>query len=515
MSDERSEPQLSTPLRLMLALSGALLPLGALSVYWSVMGLRGAERSIHQDAEQEADVATQTIDALIARNVLALRLAAQSVVDKAGPQSCDAAEKVLAAAPGVAHMIEIENSAGKPLCTSDDAAGMIDGPATMPGEIRAWVSHNPDSVLLRVGVRGGSATTRLSQDELRRALIGASSQSIGAELSDGDVKIALLANPDPAGQRGQANARGIAANRLHLVVTSDIPTIGLLQRAFILLPVLMWVIAVLISWLLVNRLLIVPLRRLQAAASELQAGDTTGLVVPEDRGQAVEIRSLGLAFSRAIDRIEQGEKAMAEALEGQRKLVREVHHRVKNNLQVVASMLSIHGRTADGPEARAAYSAIGRRVSALSVVHRNHYAELEENKGISLRPMLTELAGELRASAPENARAMPLELELEPLFTTQDAAVAAAFIVTEVVEYAMLHGQPRGAVEVVLRRSGELTGQLTLIAAVLMEDHDSADGPSERRQFERILDGLARQLRSPLERKQGRYSVDLPVFPRG
>ena len=79
---------------------------------------------------------------------------------------------------------------------------------------------------------------------------------------------------------------------------------------------------------------------------------------------------------------------------------------MKNNLQVVASLLSIHGRSADQPEAKAAYSAIGRRVDALSVVHRHHYAEMEENRGIALRPLLTELAADLRSSAPVEARGM-------------------------------------------------------------------------------------------------------------
>ena len=39
------------------------------------------------------------------------------------------------------------------------------------------------------------------------------------------------------------------------------------------------------------------------------------------------------------------------------------------------------------------------------------------------------------------------------------------------------------------------------------------DGDAEKLQFERIVAGLAKQLRSNLERKLGRYSVDLPVFP--
>src|SRR5207237_10922242 len=112
------------------------------------------------------------------------------------------------------------------------------------------------------------------------------------------------------------------------------------------------------------------------------------------------------------------------------RLVREVHHRVKNNLQVVASLLNIHGRTAQAPEARAAYAGISRRVGALSIVHRNHFAEMEENRGISLRPLVTELAAELRASAPESARARPLDLAVNTVFPTQDVAVVVALLVS-------------------------------------------------------------------------------------
>ncbi len=189
--------------------------------------------------------------------------------------------------------------------------------------------------------------------------------------------------------------------------------------------------------------------------------------------------------------------------------MREVHHRVKNNLQVVASLLNIHGRTAETVEARAAYAAIGRRVSALSIVHRNHFAEMEESRGISLRPLLSELSAELRAGAPEPARGLAIDLDLETVYTTQDVAVSVAFLITEIVEFAMLH-RPQDPVEVSLRRTSELTARLTLGSPVLVPEE--ADNP-EKMQFERIIAGLAKQLRSPMERKLGRYSVDLPAFP--
>ena len=169
---------------------------------------------------------------------------------------------------------------------------------------------------------------------------------------------------------------------------------------------------------------------------------------------------------------------MADALDGQRRLVREVHHRVKNNLQVVASLLNIHGRSAETREARAAYAAIGRRVGALSIVHRNHFAEMEENRGIALRPLLSELAAELRAGAPETARGAARSTSTSRrVHTTQDVAVAVAFLITEIVEFAMLR-RPQDPVEISLRRTSELTARLTLSSPVLVPDEDGRAGKS-------------------------------------
>ena len=87
--------------------------------------------------------------------------------------------------------------------------------------------------------------------------------------------------------------------------------------------------------------------------------------------------------------------------------------------------------------------------------------------------------------------------------------MAVAFLVTEIVEFAMLR-KPDEGVEITLRRTSDLTARLSLSSAVLVPDGD--EDPAQV-QFERILAGLARQLRSPLDRKLGRYMVDLPVFP--
>ncbi len=231
----------------------------------------------------------------------------------------------------------------------------------------------------RVGVNDGMATGELEAPELARPVQEAKLDIDGMAIRDGHSTLDIL----PAGSRSaRPTPYPIARGQLIASVRTLQGESRSVDRLAMFLPLLMWVVAAVLSWLLVRRLLLLPLGRLQRAVAEYQPGDGA-LVLPQRLGGAEEILSLGGAFERAVDRLEQSELQMGEALHGQRRLVREVHHRVKNNLQVVASLLNIHGRSATTPESRAAYAAIGRRVDALSVVHRNHFAEVEETRGIA------------------------------------------------------------------------------------------------------------------------------------
>ena len=154
--------------------------------------------------------------------------------------------------------------------------------------------------------------------------------------------------------------------------------------------------------------------------------------------------------------------------------------------------------------------AIGRRVGALSIVHRNHFAEMEENRGISLRPLLSELAAELRARrAGIGARTDASSSNSTGVHTTQDAAVAVAFLITEIVEFAMLE-LPGRAGRNLASADQRAHGPADHRSPVLVPDEE--DNP-KKSSSNAIIGGLAKQLRSPLDRKLGRYSVDMPVFP--
>lgn len=278
-------------------------------------------------------------------------------------------------------------------------------------------------------------------------------------------------------------------------------------------PVLMWIAAALIAWLVTDRLLLAPLKRLRRELVAYSPGESF-TPPPDSRTPAVELQELGETFRRITTVVAEHEAGLARGLEHQTRLTREVHHRVKNNLQVIASLINLHARGARGAEAVRAYASIQRRVDALSVVHRNHFAEQEVNRGLNLRSVIGELASNIRATAPEKSGRMQIALELEPIYVTQDTAVAIAFLVTELVEMAMMvTSVPMLTIRAV--NAGE-PGRATLS----VRSPALQDSAKLRRAIQgsvaRVTEGLARQLRSQLhyDGEAGAFSIEIAYVGR-
>jgi two-component sensor histidine kinase len=281
----------------------------------------------------------------------------------------------------------------------------------------------------------------------------------------------------------------------------------------LMLPLLMWAAAAGLSWFIVDRLLIRPLRRLRASVASYTPGE---VIDPGKLGPlpAQEIRELGDTF-RAISRtVALHEAGLAEAVVRQTKLTREVHHRVKNNLQVISSLINFHARGAPSADAAAAYASIQRRVDALAVVHRNHFAEMEDNRGLNLRAVIGELSSNIRATAPEGATSLSIALDIDPYLVNQDVAVAVAFLVTETIELAMncdAAAQIRVAVK---PGDDEKRAKLRVVSRAFVASETLETLLSTR--YGRVMEGLSRQLRSPLHHDPmtGAYEISIAVLGR-
>ena len=280
------------------------------------------------------------------------------------------------------------------------------------------------------------------------------------------------------------------------------------QTLTIALPVLMWIAALGIGWIVANRFIVRPLTRMRLVVESYAAGDKSARL---DGRQyfSREVGALADAFDRMADDIATHDAEIDVALNEQKRLTREVHHRVKNNLQIVSSLLSIQSREAANAEVAHAYAVVQARVSALAIVHRWMYESEAPGggAGVDLKALTTDLAAGLEQSLAASERvAVSITPAVERLFVGQDTAVPLAFLITELISCAARDTAP-DALDAVIG-AHQADGRATLrIAAAAFAGPDRIAGGSHP--SSRIITGMARQLRNPLvhDAAAGSYSI--------
>ncbi|PHK95137.1 hypothetical protein CR162_10365 [Pseudoroseomonas rhizosphaerae] len=176
------------------------------------------------------------------------------------------------------------------------------------------------------------------------------------------------------------------------------------------------------------------------------------------RGEPDEVRALEQAFTDAAQAISAREEELRAALRQRDLLMAEIHHRVKNNLQIVASLLNLQANRLRDPRARAEFVTARDRVQALATLHRHLYTN-QTFEVIALRPFLEELGQQLFAALGERpGQRIKLVVEADELEIVTDQAVSLALLITETVTNAIKHGFPdarSGTITVSVHAEGE------------------------------------------------------------
>ena len=509
--------RLSTGLKMALIFSAALFPLGLVAILVSIQSAEEKKADRIEETVSRLELKAQRLNSAFSRSVLTINTASVAIsLVPPGSGVCETTLRQLEQGP-VPVRYALYAGDGSLRCASAGFAPAVEGAhARRSGTIARL---HPDGSALSLLVFGASGNLEGVAQYGRQALaelayIPGTGRDFNLDLSEGARRMALRSDFKAGAWRQPVQgSEPVAGGQLRLTILLSALPLSLADMLLILLPVLMWIFATAVGWLILNRLLLRPLAQMERAVAAYRPGDRE-LTLPRVATPAREIRDLGQAFDRAVRTLAHHEAELEAAVERQTKLVREVHHRVKNNLQVVASLLNIHSRGSPNEEVAAAYASIQRRVDALAVVHRNHFAELEENRGVALKPLISELAANLRATAPASAIGMSMRLALEPYYVTQDVAVSVAFLITEIAEYAMLCGA--GAVSIDLAGEGAAarTAQLVIESDSLRPGAGCETILTER--FERIVTGLSRQLRSAIDRDldAGRYTLAIAVVDK-
>lgn len=273
-------------------------------------------------------------------------------------------------------------------------------------------------------------------------------------------------------------------------------------------PVIMWLVTLLTVWMLSDRLLVRPLLTMRRSVERYTAGDHK-VRFSERNFLTQEVAELAAAFDRMADEISDHDAELNAALAEQTRLTREVHHRVKNNLQIVSSLLSLQARESPSADVAYAYATVQARVGALALVHRWMY-DGGTPHGVGLHALAVDLCASLEqvVGAAEQAPIM-VHCAVEPIVVGQDTAVPLAFFITELVSLAARRISPgKLSVTVSAVRHGN-GGLLTVAAAPFIDDGGLGNGNSAKR----IIEGMARQLRTRLEHDAvaGSYGIAFPV----
>lgn len=220
-----------------------------------------------------------------------------------------------------------------------------------------------------------------------------------------------------------------------------------------------------------------------------------------------DVRRLAVSFKRATLALDRHEARLQAAIIEQDLLMQEIHHRVKNNLQIVASLLNLQASRIRLPEARAEFQSARDRVRALATLHRHLYAHGEVHT-IDMREFLVELCGQLfQAMGETPGKRLQLHIDATELKMSSDQAVPMALIVTEAVSNAVKYAFPAGRhgnVWVRLSTDGEM--------AELQVRDDGVGIPAGRVETEagtrdgiglQLIRGFSRQLGATLDVQKG------------
>jgi len=203
------------------------------------------------------------------------------------------------------------------------------------------------------------------------------------------------------------------------------------------IPALMTLLVLICVWVAVDYFILRWLTYLQRIA-QLYAAGRLDLVPQRARKAPREVARLAAVMEQMAASLDEQRKELADAVDQRSGLLREIHHRVKNNLQVIVSLLNLQSGRISDPAAAQALLEARQRINALALVHRSLY-ETDDLRYIEVKPFLEDLLHNLGEVLGGHESRIILEVECAEFALNPDQAAPMALFVTEAVTNAFKH----------------------------------------------------------------------------
>lgn len=147
------------------------------------------------------------------------------------------------------------------------------------------------------------------------------------------------------------------------------------------------------------------------------------------------------------------EKKLKASLQEKEALLKEVHHRVKNNLQVISSLLDFQAQHIQDSQALESFQESQNRVKSIALIHEKLY-QSESLAKVNLADYIHSLSTHLIQTYTLDSNNITLQLRLDEVFCSLDIAIPCGLLINELVANALKHGLPgntKGAIWVELQ----------------------------------------------------------------
>lgn len=150
-----------------------------------------------------------------------------------------------------------------------------------------------------------------------------------------------------------------------------------------------------------------------------------------------------IVIVRDVTERRQLEEQLRSALKEKETLLREIHHRVKNNMQIISSLLALQLHSTSSEKIRALFRESQNRILSMAMIHEKLYQSQGIHK-INFREYVTDLVHEVVGSFGKLAHSVNVKIEVEDIALKMDTAVPCGLIIIELISNALKYAFPMG-----------------------------------------------------------------------